>query len=130
MIISGLIMTPQKLIDMKIGFKREIFNDSKIHRRSLGKAVYRFEMNDRNLIKATNICWQSAMCWSYLLVGIQILKFSIKYIFCYVFCDNDMTKSPDFINWTVYRMTYNDKDAYKRRKIVLQHIREHASVFR
>ena len=41
-----------------------------------------------------------------------------------------MDKSPDFINWTVYRMTYNDKDAYKRRKIVLQHIREHASVFR
>ena len=47
-----------------------------------------------------------------------------------MFRDNDMTKSPDFINWTVYRMTYNDKDAYKRRKIVLQHIREHASVFR
>jgi len=38
--------------------------------------------------------------------------------------------SPDFINWTVYRMTYNDKAAYQKRQVVIQHIRKHASVFR
>ena len=69
------------------------------------------------------------MRWSYLLVGIQVLKSSIKSVLLR-FCDHDMIKSPDFINWTVYRMTYNDKEAYRKRKIVLQHIREHASVFR
>ena len=59
-------------------------------------------------------------------------SFEILNKICFVtfFCDNDMIKSPDFINWTVYRMTYNDKEAYRKRKIVLQHIREHASVFR
>ena len=43
----------------------------------LGSRRSRFnsDMNGRNLTKATNICWQSAMRWSYLLVGIQILKF-------------------------------------------------------